>query len=410
MHEDDSADAPPARTRARGWLVYLCVAALAAAGGVGTTLLVKHISTERPAALAWPAVPMHDAAVYREVEPGVVDVTANLQYLGETAEGTGIVINAAKGLILTNNHVIDDATSVTVTPVLTGRSYQAAVVGYDLPDDIAVLRVQGVKGLRAVVTGDSADLSIGTAVIALGNQAGQGGAPTAAAGVIAGLGRSIVASDQSSGLTETLHGMLQTSADIRPGDSGGPLANALGQVIGINTAAGAGGSSLAYAGYAIPINAALAIAAQITSQRPSPSIQLGWPSFLGVLLPGSKSTSPQQQALSASASRAQGAGAGGASCLTQETGTAHQRRPAAIAPASGGALVDGVVCGTAAAAAGLKAGDVITGFCGHPVSSAAALSALLRRYRPGTRGLLTWISVQGGSYSSLVTLGLGPAR
>ena len=84
--------------------------------------------------------------------------------------------------------------------------------------------------------------------------------------------------------------------------------------------------------------------------------------------------------------------------------------PARIAPATSGALVDGVVCGTAAAAAGLKAGDVITGFCGHPVSSAAALSALLRRYRPGTRGLLTWISVQGGSYSSLVTLGLGPAR
>jgi S1-C subfamily serine protease len=436
MHEDDSADAPlnepqalgeppmldepsalggssapgqpPApgeqarrRPRSRGVLVYTAVAALAAATGVGTTLLVRHVTADPPPPVVTPAASMNDGAVYDEVEPGVVDVSANLQYMDETAEGTGFVINAADGLILTNNHVIDGATSVTVTPVMSGKSYSATVVGYDLLDDIAVLQVRGVKGLRAVTTGDSDNLTIGTEVIALGNEAGQGGAPSSAAGVISSMGRSIVASDQSSGLTETLHGMLQTSADIRPGDSGGPLANASGQVIGINTAAGAGGQGMAFAGYAIPINTAMTVAQQIAGDHPNPSIQMGMPAFLGVLLPDSKSSDPEQEA---------GTGTPGSStpaCLTEEGG--DDQVPARIAPASAGALVDGVVCGTAAAEAGLEAGDVITSFDGHDVASADNLSSVLDHDRPGVKGTLTWVDVTGGDHSALVTLGVGPA-
>jgi S1-C subfamily serine protease len=393
---------PPAgRARTRGVLIYTVVAVLAAAAGVGTTLYVRHITAGPVAPIATPTASMNDGVVYDEVEPGVVDVSANLQYLDETAEGTGFVINAADGLILTNNHVIDDATSVTVTPVMTGKTYQATVVGYDLPDDIAVLQVKGAKGLRAVSTGDSDDLTVGTEVIALGNEAGQGGAPTAAPGVISSTNRSIVASDQSSGLTETLHGMLQTSADIRPGDSGGPLANAAGQVVGINTAAGAGGQGMAFAGYAIPINTAIAVAAQITGQHPGPAIHMGMPAFLGVLLPDSKSTNPEQEA-----------GTGGGSgispaCLADETG--GNAAPATIAPAASGALVDGVVCGTPAADAGLAAGDVITSFGGREVYSADGLSSVLSREHPGAKALLTWVSVAGGTHSALVTLGVGPA-
>ncbi len=245
--------APPARLGARSprWaralLICLVVAALSAAAGAGSTLAVQHAGSARQGASRTPrdAAPdqpeaMNDMAVYAEVEPGIVDVTSNLQYLQETAEGTGFVIDAAAGLVLTNNHVINGATSVTVTPVTSGKSYPARVLGYDPADDVALLQLQGVTGLKAVTLGDSSGVRVGTPVLAMGNEAGQGGSPTVAPGVISSLDRTIVANDQTSGLIETLHGMMQTSADIRPGDSGGPRADAAGRVNGIDTAAGGG--------------------------------------------------------------------------------------------------------------------------------------------------------------------------
>ena len=407
MHEDDSACAQP--RRARGLVVYSLVAILAAGMGVGSTLAVRLAeSTRHSQAVAGTAGVMNDEAVYGRVEPGVVDVSADLQYLNETAEGTGFVIDAANGLVLTNNHVIDGATSVTVTPVASGKAYPATVVGYDLHDDVAVLRIEGATGLKAVKTGDSNNLTVGTQVLALGNEAGQGGPPTVAPGVISSLGRSIVASDQSSGLTETLHGMLQTSADIRPGDSGGPLANAAGQVVGINTAAGSGGPGMTFAGYAIPINTALTVASQIAAGHPIPAIQLGMPAFLGVLLPDSTSTSPQQQAAHGQQKQAGAISNSGRGCLTGNT-SSYTAVPAAIAPAPSGALVDGVVCGTPAASAGLVAGDVITSFGGHAISSSQSLSTVLDGERPGGKGELTWMAVGGSSHAALVTLAVGPA-
>ena len=304
MHEDDSAGGgsliPPAEPSARGLLIYLMVAVLAAAAGVGTTLAVQHARPARADAIRMPhdaaadrQGAMNDEAVYDEVEPGIVDVTANLQYLQEAAEGTGFVIDAAAGLVLTNNHVINGATSVTVTPVMSGKSYPARVLGYDRTDDLALLQLPGVTGLKAVTIGNSWPVSAGTPVLAIGNEAGQGGSPTVAPGVISGLDRTIVASDQSSGLIETLYGMMQTSADVRPGDSGGPLADAAGRVIGIDTAAGGG---TVYSGYAIPINHAMPIARQIAARQPSTRIQIGLPAFLGALVPVSTSTDPRRQA------------------------------------------------------------------------------------------------------------------
>ena len=286
MHDDDSAagrspepPAPPGRL-----LIYLAVAAVSAAAGVGATVAVQHATgtgpqaagLSRDAAAHRVTAPdaMNDEAVYGKVEPGVVDVTASLRYLQETAKGTGFVIDAAAGLVLTNNHVINGATSVTVTPVTSGRSYPARVLGYDRAHDVALLQLPGAAGLRAVSIGRSAQVQEGTQVLALGNEGGQGGSPTVAPGVISGLGRTIVASDQSSGLTETLHGMMQTSADIRPGDSGGPLADAAGRVIGISTAAG---GNTVYSGYAIPINQVLPIARQIAARRPGGQVQIGLP-------------------------------------------------------------------------------------------------------------------------------------
>ncbi len=395
MHEDDSGDGgrtiPPARPSVR-WrgkrhrlLTHLVVAAMSAAAGVGATAVAQHAMSSgadarQRAAAAERRVTLNDQAVYQQVEPGIVDVTANLRYLQETAKGTGFVIDAAAGLVLTNNHVIDQATSVTVTSVTSGKSYPARVLGYDSTDDVALLQVRGAR-LTAVRTGDSSLAGVGTPVLAIGNEAGQGGSPTVAPGVISSLGRTIVATDQSSGLTELLHDMFQTSADIRPGDSGGPLADATGAVIGIDTAAG---GSTVYSGYAIPIDQALPIARQIEAGRSGGHVQLGLPAFLGVLLPGGKGYS--------------GCHAGDASAV-----------PARVAPVKSGALVDGVLCGTAAAQAGIAAGDVITAVAGQAITSPGALTARLRRYHPGSVVPLAWTSPDGSQHDAAVTLTAGPA-
>jgi S1-C subfamily serine protease len=321
------------------------VAALSATAGIGATRAVQHLTASGPAAPGMPGTAaadrqgnLNDEAVYRAVEPGVVDVTSNLRYLQETAKGTGFVIDDAAGLILTNNHVIDGATSVTVTPVTSGRSYPARILGYDRADDVALLQVRGVPRLKAVSIGSSAKVRVGTPVLAIGNEAGQGGSPTVAPGVISNLDRTIVATDQSSGLNETLHGMMQTSADIRPGDSGGPLAGADGRVIGINTAAG---GNTVYSGYAIPIDQAMPIARQIAAGRQGARVQIGLPAFLGVLLPDSSSTSPQQQGRR-DPHQTDAVSGSGSGCTSGDTTAA----PASIAPAGTGALVNGVLCGT----------------------------------------------------------------
>jgi S1-C subfamily serine protease len=429
MHEGDRSDggalippagspdhpAPPAGTRPpgllRALLTYLVVAALSAAAGVGATMIVQRVTAPSPGGAGMPrdaaaarlkgTTAMNDEAVYNAVEPGVVDVAADLRYLQETAKGTGFVIDAAAGLILTNNHVIDGATSVTVTPVTSGRSYPARILGYDRADDVALLQVRGALGLKAVRIGSSARAGVGTPVLAIGNEGGQGGAPTVAPGVISSLGRTIIASDKSSDLTETLYGMLQTSADIRPGDSGGPLAGADGRVIGINTAAG---GSTVHSGYAIPIDRAMPIARQIAAGRQGTRIQIGLPAFLGVLLPDSTSADPRRQASQELRQTGAVSGSGGGCTSGGTTAT-----PASIAPAGTGALVDGVLCGTPADQAGLFAGDVITSVGGQPVASPRSLTALVSGYHPGSRVALAWVAPGGSLHTAVVTLAAGPA-
>ncbi|HEU5385689.1 MAG TPA: trypsin-like peptidase domain-containing protein [Streptosporangiaceae bacterium] len=422
-------------------VVHLTVAALSAATGAGATVVTQHVMASGEDAAGTPLAAaaeqheaMNDQAVYKQVEPGVVDVTSTLGYLEETAKGTGFVIDAADGLVLTNNHVIDQATSVTVTLVTSGKTYPARILGYDAADDVALLQVRGAA-LTAVRIGDSSRVDVGMPVLAIGNEAGQGGAPTVAPGVISSLGRTIVASDQSSGLTETLHGMFQTSADIRPGDSGGPLADASGRVIGIDTAAG---GNIVYSGYAIPINQAMPIARQIAAGwagRPgqgepgrsgpgqdspgqgepgrSGRIQIGLPAFLGVLLPGGASSGSERADNSGSERadsqelRQDGAvSSGDRAC----SGTSDiPATPVHVAPVRSGALVDGVLCGTPASQAGISAGDVITSVAGEQVSSPGSLTALLSRYHPGSVVPLAWTGPDGSLHAAAVTLAAGPA-
>ena len=345
-----------------------------------------------------------DEAIYARVEPSVVDVTATLRYDDETASGTGFFIDSRDGLVITNNHVIRGATSVTVTVPATNQTYQAQIVGADLAADIAVLRITPLRGTVSAPIGDSATVAVGSTVVAIGNRAGAGGAPVPAAGVISATGRTIQAADGTSGFTETLHGMLQTTARIQPGDSGGPLADAAGAVIGVDTAAGTGGDK---AGYAIPINTALAAERQIILGRATPGITLGVGGFLGVIIPSTTAPSPRAQAAeerSLGTNPADSASQIG--CLPTEAGAGV---PDSVAPVDSGALVDGVLCGTGAEAAGISAGDVIVTADGRAVSSPDGLTAIVSACRPGSEVEITWVSPKGATRASRVRLDAAPA-
>src|SRR5215469_5525421 len=205
-----------------------------------------------------------------QTDPGLVDINTTLGLAGGAAAGTGQVLTSS-GEVLTNNHVIDGATSIKATDIGNGRTYTAKVIGYDQTKDIAVIQLQGASGLQTVNTGNSSSATVGQKVVALGNALGKGGTPSVAVGHITGLNASITASDASAGTSEHLNGLIHHDAPIQPGDSGGPLVNTAGQVVGINTAASGstgfqfqtGQNSRPTQAFAIPINEALALASQI---------------------------------------------------------------------------------------------------------------------------------------------------
>jgi S1-C subfamily serine protease len=342
----------------------------------------------------------------------VVDIQSNLQYVGGTAEATGMVISS-NGLVLTNNHVIVDTTGLTATLVSTGQKFTARWLGYDKTDDVSVIKLEGASGLRTVPLGNSGAVKLGDPVVAIGNAEGVGGKPTVVTGTITQLNQTITASDDLGG-SETLHGMLETNADIVEGDSGGPLANTAGKVIGMDTAAASGsfGNQSPDVGFAIPINKALSIAHQIINGQSSSTIKIGASGFIGVdVAPGSAgaATSPQQQQQLQEQSLGNGGfgGSGGQSCLanSQNAGV-----PQNIASVSSGTLVLGVLCGTPADTAGITAGDVITAVGGRAVSSPDSLTTILSGYRPGDTVSITWVDVSGQPHTSQVHLIQAPPQ
>jgi S1-C subfamily serine protease len=335
-----------------------------------------------------------------------VDISSNLQYVGGTAQATGMVISPS-GLVLTNNHVIQNTTGLTATVVLTGHRYQAKWLGYDKADDVALIKLVGASGLKTVPLGDSTTVKLGDDVIAIGNAEGAGGSPAMARGSITQLNQTITASDDLGG-TETLRGMLQTNAQIVEGDSGGPLANTSGKVIGMDTAASSGtfgNQQSSNVGFAIPINRALTIAKQIENGQGSSTIKVGATGFIGVLVPSERAssvTSPSQQR---ELQLGQGnSGAGGPSsqaCLANDQSAGV---PNTIAPVSSGTLVLGDLCATPADQVGIIAGDVITAVNGHAVSSPDTLTQVLSALRPGTRVSVTWVDTGGQQHTSNLNL------
>jgi S1-C subfamily serine protease len=407
------------RKRSRRTLIALFLAVFGVAIALGGIALLRSTAPSNSTPLAGPATTpgtaapakaegsdrtLSDRAVYDLVSPSVVDITATLGYDDETASGTGFFVDPRDGFVLTNNHVIRDATSVTVSIPQTQQTFQAQIVGADTSADIAVLRIAPLAGAPSAPIGDSAAVAVGSTVIAIGNRAGAGGPPVLAPGVISATGRTIQAADGASGFTETLHNMLQTTAKIQPGDSGGPLADSAGVVIGVDTAAGTGGAE---AGYAIPINTAMSAERQIVSGRPAPGIVLGVGGFLGVIVPSTTTASPRAQAAEERSLGTDPVGsASQIGCLPTEAGAGV---PASVAPVDSGALVDGVLCGTAADAAGLTAGDVIITADGRAVSSPDALTAIIDACRPGSVVTVTWVSPSDATRSSRVRLDAAPA-
>ena len=376
-----------------------------ASGGSGVSLPGSG-AVPAPGAQSTPLA-RGEQAIVTKVRPGLVIINTTLQYDSEAAAGTGMVINAG-GLVLTNNHVIDGSTKITATVASTGTTYTATVVGYDKTEDIALIRLQNASGLTTVPIGNSASVTAGTPVVALGNAQGRG-TITAKPGQVTGLKQTITASENGGSVaSETLHGMIQTNADIVPGDSGGPLASSAG-VIGMDTAGNEGSSQQASAGFAIPINTALSVSRQIAGGRASSTVTIGYPPFVGIFTGSGSSSSPRAQA--EQEQQQNGGFSGGAGntprCYTSNSGLTV---PSAVAPVSSGALVIGTICGSPAASAGLTGGAVITAVNGRAVGSPDDLTGILSRFHPGEVISVTWVSPGGQRTTSNLHLTAGPPR
>jgi S1-C subfamily serine protease len=312
-----------------------------------------------------PGLPLDPSGMVAKVGPAVVDIDTQMSYQSAVGAGTGIVLSP-NGQVLTNNHVIEGATSINVVDIGNGQSYQANVIGYDRNHDVAVLQLNGASGLAAASLGDSSQVAVGDAIVAMGNAEGAGGTPSAVPGNVTALNQTVSASDTLTGSLETLNGLIAASAGIRPGDSGGPMVNSAGQVIGMNTAA-SGNYQMAQSGgsgFAIPINQARSIATQITSGAASSMVHIGPTAFMGV----------------------------------------------GVSDAAGGpgAEVKMVVPDTPAAQLGLTNGDVIVSVNGAPVNSATALTNILDQHHPGDHVQVGWHKPNEGVHTGNVTLAAGP--
>jgi S1-C subfamily serine protease len=296
-----------------------------------------------------------------QIGTGVVVINTNLAYQGAAAAGTGMVLRSG-GEILTNNHVIKGATTITVRVPGTSRTYTAHVIGYDAADDVAVLRLANASNLKTV-TASTAKLVVGQTVRAVGN-AGGTGRIVSATGRITGLAKAITVADDN-GAPARLSGLIETNAALQPGDSGGPLLNTAGRVIGMDTAASQSTPFANYSadGYAIPIAKALSIVKQVESGHSTARVHVGGTAFLGVQVEDGPS----------------------------------------------GVTIAGLVSNGPAAQAGLATGDVITAIGGTDVTSSASIQKAILARTPGAKVSVTYLD-DLGTHTVTVTLGSGPAQ
>ena len=378
---------PPGHGKRRRLAMTASVAAIGLAVGAGAVYAMEGTSI---AAMTSASTALSTSQIASRVDPGLVDIVSTLGYQSAEAAGTGMVVTSS-GEVLTNNHVIDGATSIKVTDIGNGRTYTATVVGYNKTDDVAVLQLQGASGLSTASFGNSSDVTADDKVVALGNAGGKGGTPSVAAGRVTALNQAITASDEGSGNSENLTGMIETNANIQPGDSGGSLVNAEGQIIGMDTAASSSSEMSSPFGsspsgqsssstpsqtqaFAIPINRALSIASEIEAGSASSTVHIGATGFLGV-----------------------------------EVGSSGNSFMPGGEQDSSGVTVAGTLSGSPAAQAGLSEGDVIDSINGHAVSSSSDIQSAIGQDHPGDQVSVAWTDQSGQTQTSTMTLANGPA-
>ena len=331
----------------------LLLSALALSIGIG---LAPQALATLPAQIQGQAVPSL-APMLEKVLPAVVSVHVEgtqtqaqeipeplKRFFGQQDQGngqpqpfeglaSGVVINAEKGYVLTNNHVVNGASKISVQ-LADGREFDARPIGHDEQTDIALIQISGAKGLTQVKIADSDQLKVGDFAVAIGNPFGLG--QTATSGIVSALGRS--------GLNlEGLENFIQTDAAINRGNSGGALVNLNGELIGINTAILSSAGGNIGIGFAIPANMAMNLAQQLIAFGEVKRGQLG--------IRGTEMTAEMAKAFNVEAQR--------------------------------GAFVNEVLPGSAAAKAGIKAGDIITTLDGKAIDSFAALRVKIGTTAPG---------------------------
>jgi S1-C subfamily serine protease len=347
----DETNAPSARSRIGARRIALALVVLVTLGAVLSGLGLSR-------------------ATAGTIGTGVVVINTTLGYEDGSAAGTGMVLTS-NGKVLTNNHVIEGATAIKVVIPGTSRSYTGRVLGYSVKNDVAVLKLKNAANLATVST-SNAKLKPGQTVSATGNARGAGTLSTVT-GTVTGLSKRITASD-GQGNAEQLTGLIETNAAVVSGDSGGPLTDGNGRVVGMVTAASVSGDFRfrgvsAGDAYAIPIDKALSVVRTIAAGKNTSTVHVGATAFLGV-------------------SVTDGAAAG------SQTGVA----------------VVGVASGSPAENAGLERGDVIVSLAGRAVDSSSALRARVLALRAGQTVKIVYLDSYGLRNTTSVTLTSGPPQ
>lgn len=298
----------------------------------------------------------------------IVTSTKSMNLFGQStdsqAAGTGIIVTK-DGYILTNKHVINGAHKVTVV-LDDGTTYEdVEVVATDPLNDVAFLKIKDVDDLTPATLGDSKTINVGQQVIAIGNALGEY-QNTVTSGIISGTGRSVTASDGTGSNVETLSDMIQTDAAINSGNSGGPLVNAAGEVIGINTATSSTAENM---GFAIPISSVKGMLSQLIETGKAER------TYLGVY----------------------------ASAITPEAAKEYNLPVSTGAYLYSPSAYSAIVKDSPAAKAGLKDKDIITAVNGTKVGAAGSLADLIGEYKPGDTVQLTVIR-EGKEMTVNVTL------
>ncbi|WP_460850558.1 S1C family serine protease [Nocardioides montaniterrae] len=353
----------------------LVVGAGAGVGGAAAWSLVSDSGSGSDASSfnvdATPAVSTKSGgveSVASNVRPSVVEL--DVEAGGAGGSGSGVVLNDA-GLILTNNHVVTLDSQVTAKQAQVTASFsngtkvEATVVGTDPVTDTALVQVHGVKDLHPITIGHSGNLAVGQQVVAIGSPYGLDS--TVTSGIVSALDRPVdVGRDQSGNITA--YPAIQTDAAINPGNSGGALVDMSGHLVGINAsirtgddATGQGGSI--GLGFAIPIDEILPIVEQLKAGETPTHARLG----ISI------------------------------TDVAQHDGQS-------LAQVTDGAEIRQIVSGSAAGAAGLKTGDVITRVDEHPITGADSLIATIRAYRPGQQVQVTY-ERDGSSHTTRLRLG-----